>query len=75
MYAGAKLICKKIGIPSKSTKKKLKQRREFPLETQLKNLRKQAKMIKQRKNIETCRDKKEKATKKTITIELEEMNH
>ena len=31
-------------------------------------------MIKQRKNAVTCRDKKEKAIQKKITIQLEEMN-
>ena len=39
-----------------------------------KNLRKQAKMIKQRKDAETFRDKKEKVTQGKITIQLEEIN-
>ena len=39
-----------------------------------KNLRKQAKMIKQRKNTGKCRDKKEKAIQEKITIQLEEIN-
>ena len=47
IYAGAKLVCEKIGIPSKSTKKKSKPRWEIRLETKIKNLRKQTKMIKQ----------------------------
>ena len=74
IYAGAKLACEKIGIPSKSTKEKSKPGWEIWLETQIKNLRKQAKMIKQRKNAGTCRDKKEKATQEKITILLEEKN-
>ena len=48
---------------------------EIRLETQIKNLRKQAKMIKQRKNAGTCRDKKEKVIQKEkMTIQLEEIN-
>ena len=39
-----------------------------------KNLREQAKNIKQRKDTGICRDKKEKATQK-ITIQLEEISH
>ena len=62
IYAEAKLVCEKIGIPSKSTKKKSKPGWEIRLETQIKNLRKQTKMIKQRKTAGTWRDKKEKAT-------------
>ena len=46
IYAGVTLVCEKNGIPSKSTKEKSKPRWEFRLETQIKNLRKQAKMIK-----------------------------
>ena len=45
------------------------------LETQIKkNLRKQAKMIRQRKNVGTYKDKKEKATQEKITMQLEEIN-
>ena len=36
IYAGAKLVCEKIGIPSKSTKKKSKQGWEIRLEMQIK---------------------------------------
>ena len=45
IYAGAKLVCEKCGIPSKTMKVKSKPEWEFPLETQIKNLRKQAKII------------------------------
>ena len=62
IYAGGKLVCEKIGIPSKNTKEKSKPGWEIRLETQIKNLRKQAQMIKQRKDAGTWRDKKEKAT-------------
>ena len=55
IYAESRLICEKIGIPSKSTKKKSKLGWEIQLETQIKNLRKQAKMIKQRKDAGTWR--------------------
>ena len=54
IYAGAKLVCEKIGIPSKSTKKKSKPGWGIRLETQIKNLRKQAKMIRKRKDAVTC---------------------
>ena len=40
---------------------KINTRVEIRLETKIKNLQKQAKMIKQRKDAGRCRDKKEKA--------------
>ena len=43
IYAGAKLVCEKIRIPSKITKEKSKQGWESRLETQIKNLRKRQK--------------------------------
>ena len=49
IYAGAKLVCEKIGIPSKNMKEKSKPGWEFRLETQIENLQKQLKMIKQKK--------------------------
>ena len=39
-----------------------------------KNLRKQTKMTKQRKNSGICRNKKEKATQEKITIQFEKIN-
>ena len=48
IYAEAKLVCEKIGIPLKSKEKKSKPGWEIRLETQIKNLRKQAKMIKKK---------------------------
>ena len=62
IYAEAKLVCEKIGVPLKNTNKKLKPGWEIRLETQIKTLRKLTKMIKQRKNAETCWGKKKKAT-------------
>ena len=61
-------------MPSKSTKEKSKPGWEIRLETQLENLRKQAKMIKQTKDAGICRKKKEKAMQKKITVQLEEIN-
>ena len=69
IYAGAKLVCEKIGIPTKNTKntkEKSKPGWEFRLETQIENLRKQLKMIKQKKNAEIIRNRK-------LTIQLEEI--
>ena len=43
IYAGAKLVCEKIGILSKSTKKESKLGWEIRQETQKRNLRNQAK--------------------------------
>ena len=60
IYAGAKLVCEKIGIPSKSTKEKSKPECEFRLETQIENLRKQLKVIKQKKNAEINREQERK---------------
>ena len=74
IYAGVKLGCEKIGIPLKSTNKKSKPGWEIRLEMQIRKLRKQAKMIKQRKNAGTCWDKKEKNNTRKITIQLEEIN-
>ena len=48
IYASAKLVCEKIWIPSKSTKKQSKPGWEIRLEMQIKKLRKQARMIKKK---------------------------
>ena len=71
IYAGAKLVCEKIGIPSKNMKEKSKPWWEFRLETQIENLRKQLKVIKQKKNAEINR--KEKTTREKLRIQLEEI--
>ena len=68
IYVGAKLVYEKIGILPKITKKTSKPGWEIRLETQIKNLGKQTKMIRQRKDARICRDKKEKATQVKIKI-------
>ena len=65
--AGAKLVCENIGIPSKNTRAKSKPGWEFRLETQIKNLRKQLKVVKQKKNAEINR-------KENTTVQLEEIH-
>ena len=47
---------------------------EIRLKTPIENLRKQAKMIKERKATRTRRDKKELAAQEKIKIQLEEIN-
>ena len=47
-YEGAKLVCEKIGIPSKNTKNQSKPGWELRLKMKIKNLRKQARLIKKR---------------------------
>ena len=73
IYAGAKLVCEKIGVPSKSRKKHSKPGWEVQLETQIKNLWKQAKMVKQ-KDPRICGKRMEKTTREKITVQLEEIN-
>ena len=46
---------------------------EFRLETQIENLRKQLKVIKQMKNAEINRNRNEKTTQEKLTIQLEEI--
>ena len=70
--AGAKLVCENIGIPSKSTKKQQKPGWEIRLESQIKKLRKQARMMK--RGAEISRGEKEQATWEKITVQLEEIN-
>ena len=64
IYAGAKLVCEKTGIPQKARRKNQNQNEKFDRKRRYKNLRKQAKVIKQRKFVGICRNKKEKATHK-----------
>ena len=64
IYAGAKLVCEKIDVSFKSTKEKSKPGWEIQLEMRIRKLWKQAKIIKQRKNAETCWDKSKKQHKK-----------
>ena len=73
IYAGAKLVCKKIRVPLKNTNRNSKPGWEIRLETKIRNLQQQAKMIKKRKNAGTC-DTKEKAIQIKLTIQLKEIN-
>ena len=72
IYAGAKLVCENIGIPSKSMKKQQKPGWEIRLESQIKKLRKQAQMMK--RGAEISGGKKEQTTWGKITVQLEEIN-
>ena len=63
----------KIRVPPKSIKKESKPRCEIRLETQIKNLRKQAKMVKQ-KDPGICGNRMQKTTREKITVQLEEIN-
>ena len=67
IYAGAKLVYEKTGIPLKSTNKKSKPGWEFRLETQIRKLRKQVKMIKQKKKTKTKNDRMMGEKGKSIT--------
>ena len=69
VYAGAKLVCEKIGIPSKGTKKQSKPGWEIRLETQIKKLRKQARRM--RKSGAEISGKKEQTIWGNITVQLE----
>ena len=62
IYEEAKLVCEEIGVALKSTKKIIKTWMGNSTGKADENLRKQAKIIKQRDNTGTCRDNKEKAT-------------
>ena len=73
IYTGAKWVCEKIGVPSKSTKKQSKPGWEVRLETQIKNLRKQAKMVKQ-KDPRICGKRMEKTTREKIKVQLQDIN-
>ena len=52
IYAEAKVVCGKIGVPQKNTKGNLKLGWDIRLETRIRKLRLQAKMIRQRKTLE-----------------------
>ena len=74
IYAGAKLVSEKIGIFLKNMNRKPKSGREIRLETQIKNLRQEAKMLRQKKNARTWWDEKKKDTRLRQTLQLEEIN-
>ena len=70
IYARANLVCE---IPSKSTKKQQKPAWEIRRESQIKNIRKQARIMNRGAKISGV-GKKEQATWEKITIQLEEIN-
>ena len=72
IYAGAKLVCENIGIPSKSTKKQQKPGWEIKLESQIKKTTKTSPNDQERRW--NKRGKKEQATRGKITVQLEEIN-
>ena len=73
IYAGAKLVCENIGIPSKSMKNSQNRDGKFDWKRKLKKkLRKQARLI--RKRGTEISGKKEQATWRKITVQLEETN-
>ena len=69
IYARTKLVCEKIGIPSKSTKKQSKTGWEIRLKTQIK-IRRQARIMR----VAEISGKKEEAIWGKITVQLEEIN-
>ena len=64
----------KIEVHRKTIHRNSKPGREIRLETQIRNLQQQAKMIRQRKNAGTYWDKKEKATQVKKKIQLKKIN-
>ena len=74
IYAGAIVVCEKIGVPLKNTNRKSKPEWEFWLETHIRNLRQQAKMLRLKKNMRLCWDEERTATQLEQKIQLEEVN-
>ena len=73
IYAGAKLVCENIGIPSKSKKKQQKPGWEIRLESQIKKTTKTSPNDEER-SWNKRGGEKEKATWGKITVQLEEIN-
>ena len=63
IYAGAKLVREKIGVPLKNTKKKSKPGREIRLETPVRKLQ-QTKMLKELKSMRLCSGNSEKKARR-----------
>ena len=61
IYAGAKLVCGKKRVLLKNTKKDSIPEWKIRLETQVRKLRQQAKMLKQLKNMRLYSDEQRKA--------------
>ena len=74
IYAGAKLVSGKIGVPLKKHKETVKTRMGRSTgNPDEKHLRKQAQMVKQ-KDSGICGKRMEKTTREKITVQLEEIN-
>ena len=73
IYAGAKLVCENIGIPSKSTKKQQKPGWEIRLESQIKKNTKSSPNDEERRWNKRGGEK-EQDTWGKITVQLEEIN-
>ena len=69
-----KLVYEKNRVSLKEREQKIKLGLEIRLETKIRNLLQQAKMIKQKKNAGIYWDKKEKRTLEKMRIRLEEIN-
>ena len=68
IYGGANLVSEKIGVPEKARRKISKPGWEIQHKTQIKRkLRKQAQIIKERKDSGTCRDTKRQHNKNNNT--------
>ena len=74
IYAGAKLFSKKIGIPSKSKKKKSKPGWGIQLETLIKKSMKTGQNDKTKENSWDIQRQKGKGNTRKITIQFEEIN-
>ena len=72
IYAGAKLVCEKIGIPSIITKKQSKLGWEIRQETQIKKIYENGPKWVKQKDPGICGNRMEKTTRENITVQLEE---
>ena len=73
IYAGAKLVSIKVGVPLKNTNRNSKPWWKIWLETETRNLQQQAKFLRKRKNTRICLDKKKNAVYIKQTLQFEEM--
>ena len=72
IYAEAKLVCEKIGIFLKTTDRKLKPGWELRLESQIKRLRQQARILK--RNLKKVSDEIEESWQLELKNKLEQTN-
>ena len=75
IYAGAKLVCHKIGIAKRKSNKNINLKCKIRLEGRIKKLQQQVKVRRKEKHAKIYRD--EKRTKKmpvSLNVQLEEMN-